>query len=94
MEKALKPNAEQIDFSNTELENSHLVNGQYSITDLVDIEALHKALEKFSIASGFTAGLLEYPSQKRLISTGLRNISKRQPKNDPLRQLNFDPLVI
>jgi len=74
MEKALKPNAEQIDFSNTELENSHLVNGQYSITDLVDIEALHKALEKFSLASGFTAGLLEYPSQKRLISTGLRKI--------------------
>jgi DNA-binding CsgD family transcriptional regulator/ligand-binding sensor protein len=74
VEKALKPNAEQIDFSNTDLENSHLVDGKYSITDLVEIEVLHKALEKFSLASGFTAGLLEYPSQRRLISTGLRNI--------------------
>jgi len=74
VEKALKPNTEQIDFSNTELENSHLIDGKYSITDLVDIEILHKALEKFSLASGFTAGLLEYPSRKILISTGLRNI--------------------
>jgi DNA-binding CsgD family transcriptional regulator/ligand-binding sensor protein len=74
VEKALKPNAEQIDFSNTGLENSHLVDGKYSITDLVDIEILHKALEKFSLASGFTAGLLEYPSQKILIGTGWRNI--------------------
>ena len=66
MEKALKPNAEQIDFFNTELENSHLVDGRYSITDLVDIEILHKALEKFSLASGFTAGLLDYPLQEYL----------------------------
>ena len=73
-EKTLKPNAEQINFSNTELENSHLVDGKYSIMDLVDIEILHNSLDKFSLASGFTAGLLEYPSQKRLISTGLRNI--------------------
>jgi len=51
-----------------------LVDGKYSISDLVNIEILHKALEKFSLASGFTSGLLEYPSQKRLISTGLRNI--------------------
>jgi ligand-binding sensor protein len=72
--KTLKPKAEQIDFSNTELENSHLVDGKYSITDLVDIEILHNALDKFSLASGFTAGLLEYPSRKILISTGLRNI--------------------
>ena len=73
-EKTLKPNAEQINFSNTELENSHLVDGKYSITDLVDIEILHNSLDKFSLASGFTAGLLEYPSRKILIATGLRNI--------------------
>jgi ligand-binding sensor protein/DNA-binding CsgD family transcriptional regulator len=74
VEKSHKPNAEQIDFSNTELENSHLVDGKYSITDLIDIEVLNKTLEKFSLASGFTAGLLEYPSRKILIGTGLRNI--------------------
>ena len=72
--KALKPSAEQIDFSNTELGNPHLVDGKYSITDLVDIEILHKVLDKFSLTSGFTAGLLEYPSRKILIATGLRSI--------------------
>ena len=74
VKKALKPNAEQIGFSNKKLENSHLVDGKYSITDLVDIEILHKAFEKFSLATGFTVGFLEYPSQKILIATGWRNI--------------------
>ena len=83
VEKTLKPNAEQIDFSNTELENSHLVDGKYSITDLVDIKILHKALEKFSLASGFTAGLLEYPSQKILIGTGWRNICTKFHRTCP-----------
>ena len=40
MEKALKPNAEQIDLSNIELENPHLVDGKYSIKDLIDIESV------------------------------------------------------
>ena len=83
LEKALKPNTEQIDFSNTELENSHLIDGKYSIMDLVDIEILHKALEKFSLASGFTAGLLDYPSRKILISTGLRNICTKFHRASP-----------
>jgi DNA-binding CsgD family transcriptional regulator/ligand-binding sensor protein len=74
VEKALKPNAEQIDFSNIELENPHLVDGMYSIKDLIDIESLHKTLEKFSIATGFTTGFLEYPSQEILIATGWRDI--------------------
>jgi DNA-binding CsgD family transcriptional regulator/ligand-binding sensor protein len=74
VEKALKPNAEQIDFSNIELENPHLVDGRDSIKDLIDIESLHKILEKFSIATGFTTGFLEYPSQEILIATGWRDI--------------------
>ena len=74
VEKALKPNAEQIDPSNIELENPHLVDGKYSIKDLIDIESLHKTLEKFSLATGFTTGFLEYPSQEILIATGWRNI--------------------
>ncbi|MGW8326028.1 MAG: PocR ligand-binding domain-containing protein, partial [Desulfobacterales bacterium] len=83
VEKTLKPNTEQIDFSNTELENPHLIDGKYSITDLVDIELLHKALEKFSLASGFTAGMLEYPSRNILISTGLRNICTKFHRASP-----------
>jgi len=74
VEKALKPNSEQIDLSNIELENPHLVDGKYSIKDLIDIESLHKILEKFSIATGFTTGFLEYPSQEILIATGWRDI--------------------
>ena len=74
VEKALKPDAEQIDSSNIELENPHLVDGKYSIKDLIDIESLHKTLEKFSLATGFTTGFLEYPSQEILITTGWRDI--------------------
>jgi len=74
VERALKPNAEQIDLSNTELENPHLVDGKCSIKDLIDIESLRKILEKFSIATGFAAGFLEHPSQEILIATGWRDI--------------------
>jgi DNA-binding CsgD family transcriptional regulator/ligand-binding sensor protein len=72
--KTLKQNAEQIDFSNLELGNPHLVYGKYSIKDLIDIESLRETLEKFSIATGFTTGFLEYPSQEVLIATGWRDI--------------------
>jgi PAS domain S-box-containing protein len=74
VEKELKPNVEQIDLSDIELENPHLVDGKYSIKDLIDIESLHKTLEKFSSATGFTTGFVEYPSQKILIATGWRDI--------------------
>ena len=74
VKKALKPNAKQTDLSNIELGNPHLVDGKYSIKDLIDIESLHKTLEKFSLATGFTTGFFEYPSQEILIATGWRNI--------------------
>ena len=74
LEKALKPNAEKIYLSDIELENPHLVDGKYSIRDLIDIESLQKTLEKFSLATGFTTGFLEYPSQEILIATGWRDI--------------------
>ena len=66
--------AEQPDLYNTELENPHLVDGKYSIKDLVDIESLRKTLEKFSLATGFTTEFVEYPSQEILIGTGWRDI--------------------
>jgi len=73
-EVALTPKAEQIAPSNIELENSYLVDGKYSIKDLIDIERLRKTLEKFSLATGFTTGFLEYPSQEILVATGWRDI--------------------
>lgn len=77
VEKALKPNAVKIDSSNIELESPHLVDGKYSIKDLIDIESLNQTIEKFSLATGFPAGLLEYPSQEILILTGWRDICKK-----------------
>lgn len=55
-------------------ENQYLVDGKYSIKDLVDIEQLRIILEKFSKATGYTAGFLAYPSLEILIATGWRDI--------------------
>ncbi len=55
---------------NADPENPHLVDGKYSIRDLIVIESLSKTLEKFTLATGFTTGFLEYPSQEILIATG------------------------
>jgi len=75
--------AEQPDLYNTELENPHLVDGKYSIKDLVDIESLRKTLEKFSLATGFTTEFVEYPSQEILIGTGLRDICTKYHRTCP-----------
>jgi len=73
-EEAPMPKSEQTGPSNIDLENPHLVDGKYSIRDLIDIESLRKTLEKFSLATGFTTGFLEYPSQDILVATGWRDI--------------------
>ena len=72
--KSLIPNADELDLSNAESETSHLVNGKYSIKDLIDIQHLRGVLEKFSNATGFTTGLISYPEQEPLLSTGWRDI--------------------
>ena len=54
--------------------NEHLVDGKYSIKDLVDIERLRKIFERFSVATGFTIGFVEHPNQEILIATGWRDI--------------------
>ena len=55
-------------------EDLYLIDGQYSIKDLVDIDRLRKIFEKFSSVTGFTVGLNAYPSQEVLIATGWRDI--------------------
>ncbi len=52
----------------------HLVDGKYTLPDLVDIDRLREVLEHFSQATGFTTGLISYPGQKVLIATGWRDI--------------------
>ena len=55
-------------------ENPHLVDGKYTIKDLVDIEQLRLVLEKFSKATGYTIGFLSYPALEVLIATGWRDV--------------------
>jgi signal transduction histidine kinase len=68
--------------------SSYLVDGKYGIRDLVDIETLQTVFTAFSDATGFTAGLVEYPLQKVLIATGWRDICAKFHRAfpDSLRQ--------
>ena len=54
--------------------SEHLVNGKYSIRDLVDLEKLKEIFEQFSEVTGYTTGFVSYPELEVLISTGWRDI--------------------
>jgi hypothetical protein len=71
---SLIPNPDELDLSNAESETQYLVDGKYSIKDLIDIQHLRGVLEKFSNATGFTTGLISYPEQEPILSTGWRDI--------------------
>jgi PAS domain S-box-containing protein len=64
-------------------DNAHLAEGKYSIKDLVDIERFRSVLEKFSQATGYTAGFLAYPSLEVLIATGWRDICTKFHRSCP-----------
>lgn len=51
-----------------------LVDGKYSVRDLVDIDKLRTILARFSAATGFTTGFVAHPSMDILIGTGWRDI--------------------
>ncbi len=51
-----------------------LVDGKYSIADLVDLGVLRATLEMFSRATGFTTGLISHPQREVLFGTGWRDI--------------------
>jgi PAS domain S-box-containing protein len=59
---------------NSNLANPQLIDGKYSIKDLVDLDRLRLIFESFSLATGFTTGLISYPDLEILIGTGWRNI--------------------
>ncbi|MBF0547245.1 MAG: PocR ligand-binding domain-containing protein [Candidatus Riflebacteria bacterium] len=54
--------------------NSFLVDGKYSIRDLVDIDRLREIMERFTKVTGFTIGFLDHPEMNVLIATGWRDI--------------------
>ncbi len=66
-----------------EQQHKYLVDGKYSFKDLVDIDRLRVMFERFSQATGFTTGLISYPDQHLLISTGWRDICTRFHRNYP-----------
>ena len=51
-----------------------LIDGKYSILDLVDIDRMKEIFEKFSAVTGFTIGLIDHSSQEVLIASGWRDI--------------------
>jgi len=55
-------------------DNKHLLDDKYSFKELVDIDQLREMFERFSMATGFTTGIVSYPEQELLIATGWRDI--------------------
>ncbi len=62
----------------------HLVDGKYSIKDLVDLEELRALFQSFTDAMGFTIGFLSTPELEILIATGWRKICTQYHRNCPL----------
>ena len=53
--------------------NPDLVDGKYSIKDLVSLDVLKQVFEQFNQATGYTVGFVSYPEQEILISIGWRD---------------------
>lgn len=62
----------------------HLVDGKYSIKDLVDLKELRTLFQSFTDAMGFTIGFLSVPESEILIATGWRDICTKYHRNCPL----------
>jgi PAS domain S-box-containing protein len=61
-----------------------LVDGKYSIKDLVDLNELRTLFQSFTDAMGFTIGFLSAPELEILIATGWRDICTKYHRNCPL----------
>ncbi|NCB38466.1 MAG: response regulator [Erysipelotrichia bacterium] len=62
---------------------SHLVDGKYGITDLVDLEQLRVIFEQFTAATGYTIGFLDHPALDVLIASGWRDICTKFHRSCP-----------
>ncbi len=63
--------------------SEHLVDGKYSIKDLVDIDKLRRIFEKFTQATGLTIGFLDHPGLNILIASGWRDICTKFHRGCP-----------
>ncbi|OQY19259.1 MAG: hypothetical protein B6I36_04735 [Desulfobacteraceae bacterium 4572_35.1] len=64
-------------------DHKHLVDGKYTFEELVNIQQLKEMFERFSQATGFTTGLISYPQQQVLITTGWRDICAKFHRKSP-----------
>jgi len=70
--------------SDGDTHNRNLIDGSYSIEDLVDIDRLREILEQFSAATGFTATFCASPSMETLIRTGWRDLCTQFHRTNPV----------
>jgi ligand-binding sensor protein len=68
--------------------NKYLVDGKYSFKELVAIDRLKDMFEHFSQATGFKTGLVSYPDQELLISTGWRDICTKFHRTYPVSEVH------
>jgi len=68
--------------------DTNLVDGKYSIKDLVDLEELRALFEEFAGATGFTIGFLDHPGLNVLIAAGWRDICTKFHRGCPATMEN------
>lgn len=66
------------------LREKHLVDGKYSIKDLVDLKELRALFQSFTDSMGFTIGFLNVPELEILIATGWRDLCTKYHRHCPL----------
>jgi|WetSurMetagenome_2_1015567.scaffolds.fasta_scaffold00155_18 two-component system, cell cycle sensor histidine kinase and response regulator CckA len=60
-----------------------LVDGQYGISDLIDLNEFRRLCENFTKCTGFTVGFLDHPGLNILIATGWRDICTKFHRSCP-----------
>ena len=66
----------------------NLIDGKYSVHDLIDIDELAKIFEKFTKATGFTIGFLDHPGLNVIAATGWRDICVKFHRVCPISMEN------
>ena len=66
-----------------ETDKAYLVDGKYTVGDLVDMAQLRDIFEKFTRATGFTIGFLDHPGLNILIATGWRDLCTKFHRGSP-----------
>jgi len=67
----------------SERDPANLVDGRYTIEDLVDLDQLRSLFERFTEATGFTIGFLDHPQMDVLVATGWRDICTKYHRECP-----------